>query len=196
MQQYLKSRLWTHLTSEFLGQIQVRYHYEEKDRAQLKLVAADMANCMKWQESTYLVWQESTPGQVVVVMTLGIGIDLLQERYAKSGRMMESYMVESIAGELLMLGYAQLEQFIREKMRYYVSAYHFFGSEEAYPLEAMKGILEQTRQSNVICNEAGCLTPKKSVVFLAELTKQENSACGQLCDTCAARADCDHAKNN
>lgn len=194
MRQYLKSRLWTQLTSEFLGQIQVRYHYEERDRAQLKLVAADMANCMKWQESTYLVWQEDVPGQVIVVMTLGVGIDLLQERYAKSGRMMESYMVESIAGELLMLGYAQLEQFIREKTGCYVSAYHFLGSEEAYPLEAMRGILEMTGQNKVVCNEAGCLTPKKSVVFLAELTNQENSSCGRLCDTCAARDDCDHAK--
>lgn len=196
---YLESRLWTRLTSEFLEEVQWRHHYEEKDMEQLKVVASDMVNCMKWQESTYLLCEEdlcnSVADEITVtaIMTLGAGIDLLQERYQKSGRILESYMVESIGNELLMLGYRQLEQYVWNLTGYHVVAFHFFGGEEGYPLEMMRTVLNGTEQGKVTCNEACCLSPKKSVVFLVDLSRKESNGCVELCDTCTRRHNCMHA---
>lgn len=197
---YIESRLWCCLTSEFLENVKSRYHYEEKDTEQLKRVASDMVSCLKGQESTYLVFpgekcepkgkKEHAVGFATVVMTLGDKIDLLQERYQKTDRMLESYMVESIGGELLMQGYGQLETWIASRTGYHVAAYHFPGSEDAYPLSMMPELLETAGQNKVVCNDGFCLRPKKSVVFLAELTRDEETGCASICDGCSRKNFC------
>ena len=139
---YIESRLWTCLTSAFLEQVRSRYHFEEKDKALLKGVASDLAGCLKWKEAAYLMFEDGTDTvrRATAVVTLGSDVDLLQERYQNTGRMLESYMLESIGGELLMLGYGMLEAWIRENTGYQVAAYHFFGDDEAHPLSAMPEI--------------------------------------------------------
>lgn len=206
----MEIRLWTCLTSEFLEHVKIRYHYEAKDMQLLKSVAADMAGCMRWQEGTYLLFahdlqcekvgekgktdagREERAHSATVVMTLGIGVDLLQERYQNTGRMIESYMVESIGGELLMQGYARIARWIKEQTGYHVTAYHFFGEDEKYPLWQMKEILADAGQTKVTCNEAFCLSPRKSVVFGLELSKDGDEACEEICTTCGRRAECSH----
>ena len=119
---YIESRLWTCLTSAFLEQVRSRYHFEEKDKALLKGVASDLAGCLKWKEAAYLMFEDGTDTvrRATAVVTLGSDVDLLQERYQNTGRMLESYMLESIGGELLMLGYGMLEAWIRENTGYQV----------------------------------------------------------------------------
>lgn len=104
--------------------------------------------------------------------------------------MLESYMVESIGGELLMRGYEQLESWIASRTGYHVAAYHFPGSEDAYPLTMMPVLLEKAGQNKVICNGGFCLKPKKSVVFLAELTRDEKKGCAGICEGCSRKNDC------
>lgn len=101
----------------------------------MKGVASDLAGCLKWKEAAYLMFEDGTDTvrRVTAVVTLGSDVDLLQERYQNTGRMLESYMLESIGGELLMLGYGMLEAWIRENTGYQVAAYHFFGDDEAHP---------------------------------------------------------------
>ena len=185
---YIESRLWTCLTSAFLEQVRSRYHFEEKDKALLKGVASDLAGCLKWKEAAYTV------RRATAVVTLGSDVDLLQERYQNTGRMLESYMLESIGGELLMLGYGMLEAWIRENTGYQVMAYHFFGDDEAHPLSAMPEILARAKQHKVVCTAGYCLKPKKSVVFEMELAPAE--ACGvtahggRICAHCSRRDTC------
>ena len=145
---YIESRLWTCLTSAFLEQVRSRYHFEEKDKALLKGVASDLAGCLKWKEAAYLMFEDGTDTvrRATAVVTLGSDVDLLQERYQNTGRMLESYMLESIGGELLMLGYGMLEAWIQENTGYQVAAYHFFGDDEAHPLSAMPEILARAKQ--------------------------------------------------
>lgn len=195
---YIESRLWTCLTSAFLEDVRERYHYEEKDMEQLRCVASDMVSCLKGQERTYLVpleqkrEEKSDAGKktAAVIMTLGANIDMLQERYQRTNRMLESYMVESIGGELLMQGYRQLEEWIKDRMGYHVAAYHFPGSEAEYPLELMPELLAEAEQDKVTCNAGFCLKPKKSVVFLVELTAEGTGNCAGICDTCSRRDGC------
>ena len=192
---YIESRLWTCLTSEFLEQVRSRYHFEEKDKALLKGVASDLAGCLKWKEAAYLMFEDGTDTvrRATAVVTLGSDVDLLQERYQNTGRMLESYMLESIGGELLMLGYGMLEAWIRENTGYQVAAYHFFGDDEAHPLSAMPEILARAKQHKVVCTAGYCLKPKKSV-FEMELAPAE--ACGEtahggrICAHCSRRDTC------
>lgn len=209
---YIASRLWTCLTSAFLEQVACRYHYEKKDMEQLRRVASDMAGCLKGQESAYLVlpgrmdrgeapgdlgperrqpWKRDEGKKIAgVVMTLGAGIDMLQERYQQTGRMLESYMVGNISGELLMQGYGQLEEWIRAWTGYGVAAYHFPGEEEAYPLEWIPELLTLACQNRVRCNAGFCLEPKMSVAFFAELTEEAAGTGAGICDTCSRRDTC------
>ena len=172
---YIESRLWTCLTSAFLEQVRSRYHFEEKDKALLKGVASDLAGCLKWKEAAYLMFEDGTDTvrRATAVVTLGSDVDLLQERYQNTGRMLESYMLESIGGELLMLGYGMLETWIRENTGYQVA---------------------RAKQHKVVCTAGYCLKPKKSVVFEMELAPAE--ACGEtahggrICAHCSRRDTC------
>lgn len=184
---YIESRLWTSLTGEFLERVKSRYHYQEKDMPLLYSVAADMAGCMRWQESVYLVFEG---GSATVIMTLGIGVDLLQERYQSTGRMLESYMVESIGGELLMQGYTELAGWVRERTGLYVTAQHFFGEHEEYPLSRLPHVLARAGQTKVSCNDGCCLTPKKSVVYQIELSEDGGRECTVPCTACSRRETC------
>ncbi len=207
---YIESRLWKFLTSEFLENVKSRYHYGENDMPLLRSVAADMAGCMRWQESVYLVYGNESGAQknpsvqederddgkgyhttATVIMTLGIGIDLLQERYQSTGRMLESYMVESIGGELLMLGYRELSGWVKERTGYNVTAQHFFGEDARYPLAQMPEALARAGQTKVSCNDGFCLTPRKSVVYQIELSKDGGGeSCTEPCAVCSMRASC------
>lgn len=189
----MESRLWTCLTSAFLERVQRRYHYETKDMELLKSVAKDMAGCMRWQESTYLMFDETQEGiSATVIMTLGAGVDLLQERYQSTGRMLESYMVESIGAELLMQGYKELERWIKEQTGYCVAAYHFFGEDADYSLGRMQEAIACAGQTKVTCNEGFCLTPRKSVVFCIDLSGNEEENCGEICAACSRREECSY----
>ena len=69
----------------------------------MKGVASDLAGCLKWKEAAYLMFEDGadTVRRATAVVTLGSDVDLLQERYQNTGRMLESYMLESIGGELM-----------------------------------------------------------------------------------------------
>ena len=51
-----------------------------------------------------------------------------------------------------------------------LESYHFFGSEEGLPFEKMAQLLAEMGQNRITCNQAYCMEPKKSVMFLAELS--------------------------
>lgn len=114
-----------------------------------------------------------------VIATLGSGPDRLQDGYAAKGMLTESYMAECICMELLRKACGELNEKIREKYGLFVEKMLFPGSE--LPLEAMEGIFAQDGQTAVSYNPCFVLSPKKSVVYLAQLG---NRACGEPCDSC------------
>ncbi len=92
-------------------------------------------------------------------------------------------MLEALAGELLMESYAAYNRYVAETTDWHVARYHFPGSEEAYPLEMLPELLAGLTK-RVTCNAAFCLIPKKSVVFVAELTQDESVQCEGICMGC------------
>ncbi|MCM1174120.1 MAG: hypothetical protein NC341_03610 [Blautia sp.] len=177
----------------FLEKVRVKFHYEETRAEELRAAAEEMLPFLYreafWErgqvEAGSGAGGADLPGRRYerVVMSLGAGLDILQERYSGQGSLSKCYMLEVLAGELLMQGCGAYNRYIGETADWHVARYHFPGSEEAYPLEKLPGLLTGLTD-RVTCNAAFCLLPKKSVAFAAELTQDEKVRCEGICAGC------------
>ena len=174
---------------DFIGSVCEKYHYDERDLRQLQAVAEEMLSLMRgeacWEVCSQ--WEEAVGETDAVcegvVITLGVSLDRLQDSYHEKGLLTESYMLEVLASELLLQSYRAYNRFVRETGGVHVARYHFPGSEKNLPLEMLPNILNRF-SIPVSCNEAFCMLPKKSVVFLAELTRDEKVQCEGICVGC------------
>lgn len=171
----------------FLEEVRKKYHYDAEAYESLCSVAEAMLSPIReeacWEHRLYRAekgWESE------VGITLGKGVDILQEQYLSGQLLSESYMVESLASELLLLGYAAYNRYVAEETPYHVARYHFLGSEEGYPIEGLGALLNRLRLP-IVCNEAYCMMPKKSVAFVAELTKEAGVHCRGICVGCHSR---------
>lgn len=184
MAQFFEELLDTFSDKIFLEKVRKKYHYGEEQLQELAAVAAEMLPLMRLEAC----WERIACGAAereLVIMTLGAGVDALQESYLKSGLLSESYMIESLASELLLKGYGAYNRYVAAQTVFHVARYHFPGGEESYPLEQLPRLLEQTSLP-VTCNGAYCMQPKKSVVFWAELTTEDTVYCQGICVGCTA----------
>ncbi len=190
MEAYFPKLLDSFLSMDFIGKVCDKFHYEKDNLRELQTVAGKMLPLMRreacWEARAPWVWNDGEKTDAVyesVVMTLGKSLDCLQENYHKEGKLTESYMLEALASELLLQGYKAYNCHIMEAGKYHVARYHFPGSEKSLPLEMLPHILDQF-SVQVSCNAAFCMLPKKSVVFLAELTQDEKVRCEGICVGC------------
>lgn len=177
---------------DFLAKVQRKYHFDREQTAQIRTVAEEMlpairADALCVTQAYSLVSKQpvtnSDTAYECVAMSLGKGVDLLQERYSEKGLLLESYIVEVLASELLLQGYHAYNKYIIEHTPWHVARYHFPGSEEALPLEVLPSLL-QNLTYKITCNAAFCMQPKKSVVFISELTQDEAVHCKAICVGC------------
>lgn len=180
------------LSASFLKGVRKKFHYDEAQAFEMQKVAEEMLPLMReeafWKRQTSSVKnqhqkKESTVLYEQVVMSLGKGIDCLQEKCSESGHLTQSYMIEVLASELLLRGYAAYNQYIKTNTNRHVARYHFPGSEEAFPLEALADILKELAP-HITFNSAFCMMPKKSAAFIAELTQDDNIQCEGICVGC------------
>ena len=131
-------------------------------------------------------------GIVQCAVTLGERLDALQELYTQAGALTEAYMLECLGCALLDKACDQLENMIYQETGLYMQEYDFPGSE--IPIEKMQEILQnltgQLEKLPISCNPACMLTPKKSVVFMAELgeKRQDHGIC--FCCAMCSRSTC------
>ena len=92
-------------------------------------------------------------------------------------------MIEVLASELLLQGYAAYNRYIRKNTDWHVARYHFLGSEDDFPLEMLPDLLTELTPL-ITCNSAFCMLPKKSVAFIAELTQDDKVRCRGICVCC------------
>ena len=104
------------------------------------------------------------------IFTLGSRVDELENRYSSTERLREAYAVETICWELLRKGYDMFQRWAEAHLKQRLESYHFFGSEEGLPFEKMAQLLAEMGQNRITCNQAYCMEPKKSVMFLAEFS--------------------------
>ena len=176
----------------FLEGVCRKYHYGKAQEVELKAVAEEMLPLIRreafWEsrESGSLNGKlKETAGAAyeAVIMSLGSSLDSLQESYHAKEQLSESYMLEALASELLLVGYGAYNRYVKEKGNWHVARYHFPGSEENFPLEMVPELLKGF-QCQLTCNAAFCIIPKKSVVFVAELTQNEKIQCESICADC------------
>lgn len=184
------SRIIKECTTElFLKEVCGKYHYRNEDGRQLKQTAEAVRSCMEreafWE---HCIFAENEAPFAGVIMSLGSGVDDLQEDYEKDGRLTESYMVETLSGEVLMRAYGAYNAWVAENTSYYVERYYFLGSEKAFPMELLPELLKKL-SCPVTCNAGYCMTPKKSVAFYALLTREPGVRCKGVCTGCR-REDC------
>lgn len=185
------------VTSEtFIQEVLRKYHFEQSQREELSLVAEkikaviladEQAGIAGWTDAVCRM--EEPPGEkefigIPVCMTLGPGVDALQEQYLRQEQLLEGYMAETFASEVLLHSYPCWNQSIYNRRGRRVKRYHFPGSEIRYPLEMIPKILRKL-EAPVRCNEAFCMIPRKSVLFLAELAGEgEKAECEGICVSC------------
>lgn len=181
------------VSADFLERVRKKYHFDEEQIPQLQSVSEEMLP--KMREEAFWVRQESSAkneclskdsdiAYETVAISLGYGVDLMQEGYCEKGLLLESYIVEVLASELLMRGYDAYNRYVMEHTPYHVAHYHFPGSEDALPLEMLPRLLNDLTQK-ITCNSAFCMHPKKSVVFISELTQDETISCKGICVGCS-----------
>lgn len=180
------------LEPAFLERVRKKFHYEKTQLPELQAVAKEMLPLMC--EEAFLERKESiaqkryqtkNPGIICedVVMSLGSGLDDLQERYSQKGLLSQCYMLEVLASELLMEGYRAYNYYVSSHTDWHVAKYHFPGSEDELPLEMLPRLLSGFTQ-RVTCNTSFYMLPKKSVAFVAELTQDKKIYCGGVCTGC------------
>ncbi|MCM1266878.1 MAG: hypothetical protein NC302_03160 [Bacteroidales bacterium] len=180
------------ISSDFLKKTGEKYHFGEEQTPQLKAVAKEMLPSIReeafWTRRDYFpeepLSQNADATYECAAMSLGNGIDLLQERYSEKGLLLQSYMVEALASELLLRGYDAYNRFVAAHTAKHVARYHFPGNEDRLPLEMLPDLLKNLTPK-IACNAACCMQPKKSVVFIAELTTDESVHCEGICAGCS-----------
>lgn len=198
------------VTEGFLDAAMKKFHFDEKDRDSFWKVGQQVEAAAK-KEAGF--WYRESRGLLQTVLTLGAGVDALQEQYTKDGLLTECYMAETIAAELMMAAYHSFNRWVEAHTGRHVARYYFYGNREAaeqaekknravpgqekagqsdpgsFSLRAMQEVVRAFGIPQVQCNQACCLTPKKSVVFAAELTADAGVRCEGICAGCGRR-DC------
>lgn len=202
--------LFTEITAlcrdeQFLHSVMKKYHYDPEEYSNLKQLAEQMMPCLEteagWQDRDFEeTFPEGERSFLAVGVTLGKGIDDLQEKYLRKELLTESYMIEVLSSELLLKSYQVYTEWVASHSNLHVARLYFLGSDisgaEASNTELVNRLrlenlpaLLQELELPVTCNEAYCMLPKKSVVFYAKLTTDPFTKCAGICLDCGRR-DC------
>ena len=207
--------------ADFLEAVREKAHYSEEDRELFWDVSERILARMESEAMVSAKDLRDEQGEVYaqeVVMTLGVGVDDLQEDFLKKGQITEAYMVEVLGSEILLQAYAIYNAWVKAQGEYAVKRYHFLGTDAYFvreenekdssmhkniagtgntmrtvdgislQLETLPEILKRSGLT-VTCTEGYCMVPKKSVAFYAELTSDKSQVCEGICMGCG-RADC------
>ena len=168
----------------FIEQVMRKYHFSTEEKEALQQVYEKVRIYM----APYAIYRINTrmrgvplldaEQSALVAMTLGEGVDRLQEYYEREHALSESYMVECVANELLLQMYADFNQSYPKFHRRYVKRYVFVGEE--IPLDGMQALLMEvygrqpasdrkmiSRQMNMACyshQKAWCFLPYYPII--------------------------------
>ena len=155
------------MSPHFLDEVSKKYHYKEEDSKLLESVARDIRGCIKDQEGLeFLIFETYADA----AFTMGANLDILLEKYSAAGQLIKQLMLENICSLLLMEAYSNLTELLEHETGRYVGKFHFWGSEEAYPLEKLPEVVAKFTSLRLFCTPDYCLRPSKSVVCRLELS--------------------------
>ena len=191
-----KIQLEISLSDDELKTAMSRYHYEDADFLLFSQVYGEIMERLQpvgmyvygpFRQEFPEAEEETEENGCQVIVSLGGWPDRPQEKDTSRGMLTESFMAECICTELLLQAYEDMNKKIREKYGLWVKKMLFPGGE--LPLESMEKIFRNVSQEEVHYNQCYVLSPKKSVAYLAMLTRNKDEICAGICASCA-RMDC------
>lgn len=159
------------------------YHFGPDDLTRLRQVGA----LVEKAAAPVLYWDrmpgtEEQAEEIAAIVTLGAGVDELQDGYMSEERLSESYMAECVGMELLRAAYEQTAERIYASTGKWLSGFAFLG--ERAPLERMEEIFRRLAPEGVSYNQAYMLTPRKTVAFLTSLRGERRESYCNICADC------------
>ena len=177
---------------EIKGQLQ-KFHYDHKDLDELLEISRDMMQSMecvayyenikelskkgylRTGESVMLSPDNACNSQFVAFVTLGKGIDILSEKYAKNEQVSREYMLECLAMMLLEMAYDKLIKRVCVEEHVHIENFHFW--EDYYSLEQMKELVEGVKLKEISCTSQMMLNPSKSAILLLDGVVSKKITC-------------------
>ncbi len=163
-----------------------KYHFEDRDFTSLEAMERALRPLL--QAKAHYVWKKQDEmityeEYAAVFLTLGDGVDALQDLYLGRECVSEAYMLECLASELLMKAYEECVEYLQKESGKWAVKIDFLG--DSYPLKLMQELYKEFPKMEITYNEQFVLSPKKSVVFLLPVSMkktQENP--GHICANC------------
>ena len=188
----MQEKLQLHLQEKQYSDMLVQYHFGEYDLEQLQQIGSLVEEVMEpvmyygvftWRADERTASDDISPiDRMAVIVTLGSGVDELQNRYTQRERLTESYMTECIGMELLRTAYEQAAERIHACTGRWMSDFEFVG--DKIPFTHMEEIFRILKPQEVNYNQAYMLTPKKTVVFLTDLCAERKDSYCHVCAGC------------
>lgn len=173
----MRRRLHLHLEDKQYRDMIQRYHFRESDLTKLKEIGRITEDAAA--PEIFFEAAEEKKG-VPVIVTLGIGVDRLQEQYLQEECLTESYMIECVSMALLERAYGHAAECIYAHTGMWMSGISFLG--DKIPLGSMEEIFQRLNPQGIVYNQAYMLTPKKTVIFLTDL---HAGLGGSVCNVCS-----------
>lgn len=177
------------LTKKDIQDIIMRYHFRKEDEVLLFALYHAMQPFVRikgyyqWKNGDDVIQYKE---YAVVFLTLGDGIDDLQDLYMNKGCLSEAYMLECISLEMLMKAYEELVKQLQREYGKWVEKIDFLG--DTYPMELLPELYHGFEGITITYNEQLVLIPGKSVVFLLPvIDKQIENPC-HICKNCKNEA--------
>ncbi len=187
----MEYRLHLVLTSKELEETAEKYHFSGMDvRTGMEELQGIHEMLCKAADCRTVCMVEKEKREAAAVLTLGAGVDALQEEYQKQGLLMEAYLMDCLCRELLRKGSRALDERIRERMNLYAIRYLFPG--QNLPLEEMERIfLCFDGKVPVKLHPGFVLIPRQSVAYRIVLSDREPETCADICADCVRRESCE-----
>lgn len=187
----MREILHPYIADDAYQQILSRYHFQQSDEDKIHTITQQLLQVT--DAVVYYADECLQKSRLAVLVTLGAGVDALQEEYTAAGRLTESYMIECIAMELLKNAYEQAADIIYSHYGRWMNGFDFLG--ESVPIELMKELFAILEPEEISYNQAYMITPKKTAAFYTTLTDSRKTAYCNLCDMCS-HTKCVHRKGN
>lgn len=178
-----------HMEPEDFRHMIQRFHFRKEDFLSLQAISRAMAPLL--QIKAYYLWKSrdkiiSYNEYAAVFLTLGNGVDALQELYLSRKCLSEAYMVECIALELLTKAYREFVKKVQKETGKWAEKIDFLG--DTYPIELLPRLYNEFEQMDISYNEKLVLSPEKSVAFLLPMSKKETGSACNICKNCSNKS--------
>lgn len=178
-------KLQVRLTKRDLKEAAGRYHFQEEDFPLLDALYQGILSLL--QITAYYRWgktgrQIQYEEYAIVFLTLGDGIDALQNVYLERKCLSEAYIIECVSLAILDKAYAEFVKQFQKKTGKWAEKIDFLG--DTYPMELLPELYNEFEFMDITYNENLVLLPSKSVAFLLPVSVGKQEGACHICSRC------------